>query len=495
MKTMKNMSSTMLCLLAVLLMASGCSESDSTADNESAEDTAALTIETESRETARADIKDGLPEDIDLQGQKVSFIIVPECAAYDILGESGGDIIFDAVYNRNLRVEERLNVDIDCIEHGIGYEHDAMAQTIRKAVMSSSNEFSAVMQRGMQAFNLSLQGMYMNLNENDYIDLTKPWWNDSISDFSINTEKVYTLMGDITMSPFLFSTACFVNKEMMKDYSLDIDELYETVQNGSWTYDVFRKYCAAAYSDIDGDGKASENDHFGFAWTNNAAYFTRSAGIYYISRDNDGYPTLALNNEKTGGFLEKLNSILHDDTLAYHSPKKDITEVASYFITGKNLFFMGRLMWVTGIYSDNFRNMQDPYGIIPYPKYSEEDEYMSGTGASSGNLVAVPITCTNYEETSIVIEAMCAESYRSVFPAFYEIALKSKYADANIDSQMIDLIHERVYNDFTIVANLDILIDNLVRQNKNDFSSAYASNETKMQKALDKMINDYIDAE
>ena len=120
---------------------------------------------------------------------------------------------------------------------------------------------------------------------------------------------------------------------------------------------------------------------------------------------------------------------------------------------------------------------------------------MAGTGASSGNLVAVPITCPNYEETSIVIEAMCAESYRSVFPAVYEIALKAKYADANIDSQMIDLIHERVYNDFTIVANLDILIDNLVRQNKNDFSSAYASNETKMQKALDKMINDYIDAE
>lgn len=120
---------------------------------------------------------------------------------------------------------------------------------------------------------------------------------------------------------------------------------------------------------------------------------------------------------------------------------------------------------------------------------------MAGTGASSGNLVAVPITCPNYEETSIVIEAMCAESYRSVFPAVYEIALKAKYADANIDSPMIDLIHDRVYNDFTIVANVDTLIDSLVLQNKNDYYSAYASNEAKIQKALDKIIDEYIDAE
>ena len=481
-----------ICLLAALLLFSATACDGNEAETEPLlQDTAAVE-ETEPAETSRADTKDGLPEGLDFNGETVHFIIIPECAQYDALGESGGDVVFDAVYNRNLSVEERLNVKLDYIIFGTGIEHDAMAQEISNSVIAGSDEYNVVMQRGPQAFKLSLQGLYRDLNDNAYIDLTKPWWwSECIADLSINTEKIYFLTGDISLSTFLFSTSCFFNKNMMKDYSFSVDELYDTVQNGKWTYDIFEEYCSAVYEDVDGDGTASDADKYAFSWLGwNTSYFTRSAGLRYIDRDKDGYPVLALNTEKNIAYLEALNRILHENNYAYALPSGDYQELAKYFTSGKNLFMMSRLIWVTGVYNNNLRDMEDPYGIIPYPKFTEEESYMAGTG-NSGNHIAIPVTCGNFDTACAVIEAMCAENYRTVFPAMYETALKAKYSDTNIDSQMIDLIHDSVYNDFATMAGLDILLDGLGSNGKNDFASTYASNETKILDSLTKMIESY----
>jgi len=429
---------------------------------------------------------------LNLNGETINFIVVKECAQYDALGESGGDIVFDAVYNRNLKVEDRLNTKLNYTVYGNGIEHDAMAQEITNSVFADSDDYNVVMQRGPQAFKLSLQGIYQDLNNNTYIDVSKPWWwGECIADLSINTEKMYFLTGDISLSTFLFTTSCFFNKSMMADYSFSVEELYETVENGKWTYDVFEEYCSSVYRDIDGDGTASANDKYAFSWLGwNSSYFTRSAGLRYIDRDADGYPVLAIHTEKNISYLETLNRILHENNYAYALPSGDYQELAKYFTSGQNLFMMGRLIWVTGVYTNNLRDMEDPYGIIPYPKFTEDDPYMAGTG-NSGNHIAVPVTCRNFDAASAVIEAMCAENYRTVFPAMYETALKAKYSDASIDSQMIDLIHDSVYNDFATMSGLDIILDGLANSGKNDFASAYASSESSIQKSLNDMIEKY----
>lgn len=485
------MKRTLLCLLAALLVlsAAGCGGNE-TETEPIQQEIAAVPENNEPAETTRAEIKDGLPDNMDLNGETVHFIVVYECAKYDALGENGGDVVFDAVYNRNLKVEERLNTKLDYYVYGTAYEHDAMAKVISSSIMAGTDEYNVVMQRGPQAFSMSLQGMYMDLNNNAYIDTTKPWWwSDTIADISINTDKMYFLTGDISLSTFLFSTSCYFNKNMMADYSFDVDTLYKTVQDGKWTYDVWEEYCSVVYEDVDGDGKASEADKYAFSGVN-PTYFSRSAGLTFIERDAEGYPVLALNNEKNIAYLETLNRILHDTRYTFSSIASDGGTIAKYFTSGKNLFFMGRLVWVTGIYAENLRDMEDPYGIIPYPKFAEEDQYMAGIG-TSGNHIAVPVTCVNFDAASMVIEAMCAENYRTVFPAMYETALKTRYSDTNIDSQMIDLIHDSVYNDFATMSGLDILIDGLVIADKADFASAYASSESRIQKSLTTMVESY----
>ena len=66
------------------------------------------------------------------------------------------------------------------------------------------------------------------------------------------------------------------------------------------------------------------------------------------------------------------------------------------------------------------------YGMLYYT--GAMDEY---------SVLAVPFNAPDLEMNGIITEALTVESYRSVTPAFYDIALKGKYA---VDSEMANMI-------------------------------------------------------
>lgn len=55
-------------------------------------------------------------------------------------------------------------------------------------------------------------------------------------------------------------------------------------------------------------------------------------------------------------------------------------------------------------------------------------------------MFAIPSTCRKAEAASAVLEAMAAETYRTVTPAYFEIALKTKYSRDDDTSRMLDII-------------------------------------------------------
>lgn len=74
-------------------------------------------------------------------------------------------------------------------------------------------------------------------------------------------------------------------------------------------------------------------------------------------------------------------------------------------------FYAGRM---EDALSANLREMEADYGIIPYPLQDETQEEYSGIIHNSSNYVTIPVTCPNADEIGAVIEALCAESYRTV---------------------------------------------------------------------------------
>lgn len=120
---------------------------------------------------------------------------------------------------------------------------------------------------------------------------------------------------------------------------------------------------------------------------------------------------------------------------------------------------------------------------------------------NAANLVAVPRTCTVLDEVGAVVEALCAESYRSVVEKFYDTALKTKYVQDSKSGQCIDLIIStskvNFYYHYSGALGATHFLFSLVPNNSNDFASLYASKIDAANKKIVELVEQYkkLDAE
>ena len=92
-----------------------------------------------------------------------------------------------------------------------------------------------------------------------------------------------------------------------------------------------------------------------------------------------------------------------------------------------------------------------------------------------------------------VLEAMNAESYRRVTPAWYESALKLKYSRDDITSQMVDLIRDSMTTNFiyaysATLNNLGMVYRTLAQTASTDYVSTVTSRLPAAEKALADLV-------
>ena len=98
--------------------------------------------------------------------------------------------------------------------------------------------------------------------------------------------------------------------------------------------------------------------------------------------------------------------------------------------------------------ASEFRDMTDDFGFLPSPKLDEAQESYQNLVGDCVLFTVIPVTCINAEMAAAVLEALNAQTYRTVTPAWYEVTLKLKYSRDLIASDIIDLIHDSIYTSF-----------------------------------------------
>lgn len=136
--------------------------------------------------------------------------------------------------------------------------------------------------------------------------------------------------------------------------------------------------------------------------------------------------------------------------------------------------------------------MENDYGILPYPKWDEaQTEYYTMVDGSH-DILAVPITATNLERTGIITEALSAESYKRVIPAYYETALKTKYARDDESVQMLDMIaNSRVFDIGYVYdgwSGASFIFQELISANNTSFESTWASRQSSIEAHYNEVI-------
>jgi hypothetical protein len=142
--------------------------------------------------------------------------------------------------------------------------------------------------------------------------------------------------------------------------------------------------------------------------------------------------------------------------------------------------------------------MDADYGILPYPKLdTAQEKYMSGA-MDNYSVLGVPITVPDLKMASIITEALNAESYKLLYPVYYDVALKVKQMRDEDSVAMLDIIMENRNFDLATLftnelSNATLIMRNLVSGKKTDFVSQYEKIEEKTKLKLEEIVSVYID--
>ena len=93
-------------------------------------------------------------------------------------------------------------------------------------------------------------------------------------------------------------------------------------------------------------------------------------------------------------------------------------------------------------------------------------------------MLAIPKTCKDTEFVGRIVEALSAESWKTVTPTLYEIALKTRYLRDSESKDIMDIIINNVVFDFGYVYNtgFSYIVQNMMKAGNNNFQSYYSSN-------------------
>jgi len=156
------------------------------------------------------------------------------------------------------------------------------------------------------------------------------------------------------------------------------------------------------------------------------------------------------------------------------------------------VFFLERLRVALG---DNVRNMEDDYGIIPLPKMDENQTEYKALIHNNSEYVTIPKTAKDPLMSGAVIEALCAESYRSVVEPFYESAMKLKYSRDAYSGQCIDLIsasaRKNVIYEYDGIFSCGTIVSDCVVAANSNFASTFAKRKTVAEKVIDKYMANF----
>ncbi|MBQ7719248.1 MAG: hypothetical protein IJT56_01580 [Clostridia bacterium] len=428
-------------------------------------------------------------------GGRTFTILTRNSMEYEFLAEEQtGDIINDAVYERNHAIEDRYNVKINLVAKETTWGGgDKFNSELDASIMAGDSDYDMVAGYAAMILGAVQQGLFVNWYDVPHIDITKPWWSPQIADSLTINGRMYAMTGDIALSIWEGMVCMYYNKKLADSYSTG--DVYQTVKDGSWTFDRFLSVVSKVSGDLDGDTKYTDADLYGYvsSYSTPIDSFMPAFDIQVVKRGDDGWLYYTINSEKTVSALEKMKALFFSgDNFALTNGTSDFRKI---FKEDRSLFYAADLRQ-----SANLRDMETDYGIVPYPKFDDLQEKYYSTSTDGFSLILFPSTVKDTEFVGLITEALCSVSSSVIIPTYYDVALKDKYNRDSQSSEMLDIIRDSLIYDVGYLNSFALdtaghLFVQLVREGKTDFASAYAKKEKTFQKRLDKMLEAYGDAE
>ena len=456
-------------------------------------------------EWGREVIEDDVPEDLNFGGKALKILTRSDAKnrwRVDFYSpEINGEVLNDAVYNRNALIADRLNITYEVREEDGRYDvFTSYAQIITAAFQSGSHEFDLVGTYSLYGAQYATQGYFYNileLHEEQHLNLDQIWWNQSLREDLTIADRLYMLVGDMNTTTLTRMMAIFFNQKTVGENYKDLD-LYQVVNDGKWTMDYLSELIADSWQDLNGNGSVDETDFYGLVTVApSEAYDSICAGmeIEMMKRDQNGNWIFTDQTELLVDKVQKAVNLYHagNNATRFYSMDPCVTKFAedgSHFL----LITLDKAM------EDILGNMKADYGVLPLPKYNEEQEMYHTIPQDAFNMIHVMGDIEDPAMVSAALELMCSESYKTVTPQLFNEVLKYRYMRDDASGQMLDHLRAGLRMDFATINTRSLLSAGQWFRNQVNGSKASAANsaasslkaQTRVwQNALEKLIDTY----
>ena len=477
-------------MLLCLSLFVGCATPDNTdettpppaADTSAPEDTVALDA------YGREIVPSALPEGLSFNGTTINFFIrADEEFVHEMFYDGGGDgdIISNAIYERNVTVQDQLKVVLQNTPTTGSYKE--MHNVISTSNMAGDDEYQVcALHAGYSATGVTA-GLYLNLMGQEHLHFDQPWWNSDFNDKATLHDQLYFCVGDLATTALTGIYVTFVNKAIASEFNVNVDDLYTTVQNGNWTYDKLLEL-TNFYVD-DGNATRDLNDKYGFVVNTGTVIdpFTVCFDSQLITIHDDDTIEVTIYTEKMVDIVEKVYHLIFEHGGSYNHADRGYLQLArDVFALGNSLMMVNKM----GFASTYLKDTTFDKAILPFPKYNAEQESYKSFSHNDHSVFSIPKTCQNIEATTAALELLNELSYKEVTPVIYEDALKIKYSADEVTASMLDIARAGLsFDSGWIYSNaLGNIAQNTVRElmkdKSKDLASRYASLSTTLESNL-----------
>ncbi len=464
--------------------------------------------DTSSREEIKEELFSHLPNKT-FNGKELTVLVEGDYmnlykSAEMLSQEDSPELINIAISNRNNLVSDRFDVTFTEIRTE---SFGQILDLVRNNHIGGTNLYDIVMPYIPQGATLAFEGYFHLLNESEHIRMEKPYWDQGAREGLSIGFKTYFLTGDFSMLSLACTHALVFNKDVVEDHNLESP--YDLVKSGKWTIDKLQEMARKVTADTDGVTGMSYADTYGYlANTNIVTSMFIGSGERLTRKDTNDLPYISVSSERGVNVYGRIFDLINDKQATGHiesfqsdveSVGKTVWKAATEAVAEKRVLF--RAMAIADV--PELGEYECNFGILPLPKYDEaQDNYHSFVSTVYATSIAIPLSNNEFEDTAIIVEALCQASTDTVKVNYYDIMLKNRKIQDNESEEMLDLIFaNRVYDIGAVFTwggesiydqnGIGTFMNQITFDGSNTFISKFEAVKDKIQSDLDEAIEHF----
>lgn len=344
------------------------------------------------------------------------------------------DPLRSEAYSRTQKIEEMFNVYLESVE-----VTDCTGM-LQASIMGQGGEYDILYPSPGDGGGMMEQNLLTDLGTYEDIHLDFPWWNQSVDTFRID-DRLYFAASDFSICGQGL-VGLIYNRDLWKQLQLDYD-INQLVEDKEWTMAVLREIVMQYGSDVNGDDIYDLNDQYGMIYQNyhtNGYYWAMGGTVIERTEDNEYY--LSIDIDRCSRMAESLYNLLFDSNdKVYWMPNCAWSQFEgsdgwAAYKTGNSLF----MSFEFGALFACLQSVPFDLGYAPLPLLDEEqDDYYSLCGAG---FFMIPKKTVDPIRNSVILEALCIESYAKFRPTFFHTILLGRLSNLQEDYDMLERLHE-----------------------------------------------------